>query len=139
MKKILILMLIGNLCFGQQTKRKLVWEEKFNGNSLNDKNWNVELGDGSPNCGWGNSERQIYTNENHSLVKGKLVITAKKEAEKYTSTRITTKGKREFQYGYFEARAKLPVGHGIWPAFWMLGSNIDEAGWPKCGEIDILE
>ena len=78
-------------------------------------------------------------NENHKFAKGKLVITAKKEGDKYTSTRITTKSKKEFQYGRFEARAKLPVGHGIWPAFWMLGSNISEVGWPKCGEIDILE
>ena len=57
----------------------------------------------------------------------------------YTSTRITTKNKFEFQYGRIEARAKLSVGKGVWPAFWMLGSNIDEVGWPKCGEIDILE
>jgi beta-glucanase (GH16 family) len=73
---------------------------------------NIELGDGCPNCGWGNNERQLYTNENHKIVNGNLVITAKKEGEKYTSTR-TTKTKKEFQYGYFEARAKLPIGHGI--------------------------
>jgi beta-glucanase (GH16 family) len=57
----------------------------------------------------------------------------------YTSTRITTAGKQEFQYGRMEARAKIPTGKGIWPAFWMLGSNINKVGWPKCGEIDILE
>jgi len=62
-----------------------------------------------------------------------------KEKETYTSTRITSAGKKEFQYGRIEARAKLPVGEGIWPAFWMLGSNINNVGWPKCGEIDILE
>jgi beta-glucanase (GH16 family) len=139
MKKILILLLIGNLCLAQQTKRKLVWEENFNGKTLNKENWNIEIGDGCPNCGWGNHERQLYTDENHKLSKGKLVITAKKEGEKYTSTRITTKSKKEFKYGRFEARAKLPVGYGIWPAFWMLGSNISEVGWPKSGEIDILE
>jgi beta-glucanase (GH16 family) len=139
MKKILILLLIGNFCLAQQTKRKLVWEENFNGKTLNKENWNIEIGDGCPNCGWGNNERQLYTDENHKLSKGKLVITAKKEGNKYTSTRITTKSKKEFQYGRFEARAKLPVGHGIWPAFWMLGSNISEVGWPKSGEIDILE
>ena len=139
MKKILILLLIGNLCLAQQTKRKLVWEENFNGKILSKENWNIELGDGCPNCGWGNNERQLYTDENHKLAKGKLVITAKKDGNKYTSTRITTKSKKEFKYGRFEARAKLPIGYGIWPAFWMLGSNISEVGWPKSGEIDILE
>jgi beta-glucanase (GH16 family) len=139
MKKILILLFIGNFCLAQQAKRKLVWEENFNGKTLNKENWNIELGDGCPNCGWGNNERQLYTDENHKLAKGKLVITAKKEGEKYTSTRITTKSKKEFKYGRFETRAKLPTGYGIWPAFWMLGSNISEVGWPKSGEIDILE
>ena len=139
MKKILILLLIGNFCLAQQIKRELVWEENFNGKTLNKENWNIELGDGCPNCGWGNNERQLYTDKNHKLAKGKLVITAKKEGEKYTSTRITTKSKKEFKYGRFEARAKLPIGYGIWPAFWMLGSNISEVGWPKSGEIDILE
>jgi beta-glucanase (GH16 family) len=139
MNKVIVFLLISQLCIAQQAKRKLVWEEQFSGNKLNEKNWNYELGDGCPNCGWGNNERQLYTKDNHKLIDGKLVITAKKEGEIYTSTRITTKGKKEFQYGRFEARAKLPVGHGIWPAFWMLGSNIDNAKWPLCGEIDILE
>ncbi|WP_369752302.1 family 16 glycosylhydrolase [Flavobacterium sp. WC2409] len=139
MNKFLILLIIGHLGFAQQGKRKLVWEENFSGKSLNEKVWNIELGNGCPNCGWGNNERELYTNENHELINGNLVITAKKEGDKYTSTRITTKDKKEFLYGYFEARAKLPVGQGIWPAFWMLGSNIDEVGWPKSGEIDILE
>jgi beta-glucanase (GH16 family) len=139
MKTLAIVLLIGISCFGQGTKKKLVWEESFNGKQLNEKIWNIELGDGCPNCGWGNNERQIYTNKNHKVVNGNLVISSKKEEEKYTSTRITTKEKKEFQYGYFETRAKLPVGQGVWPAFWMLGSNIDKVGWPLCGEIDILE
>ncbi|WP_026708223.1 glycoside hydrolase family 16 protein [Flavobacterium frigidarium] len=139
MKNILLLLLVSTVSFAQQGNRKLVWEENFNGNVLNDKSWNFELGDGCPNCGWGNDERQLYTKDNHEVAEGTLIITAKKIADNYTSTRITTKGKREFKYGYFESRAKLPVGKGIWPAFWMLGSNIDTVGWPKCGEIDILE
>ncbi|WPR73014.1 glycoside hydrolase family 16 protein [Flavobacterium sp. NG2] len=139
MKSYLFLILITTLSFAQPKSKKLVWEEDFKTKELNNKNWNIELGDGCPNCGWGNNERQLYTNENHTLVNGKLVITAKKEGDKYSSTRITTKGKKEFQYGYIEAKAKLPIGHGIWPAFWMLGANIDQVGWPKCGEIDILE
>lgn len=139
MKKIIALLLIGNLAMAQQTKRKLIWEENFDGKSLNESSWNFEIGNGCPNCGWGNNERQLYTKENHKIVDGNLVITAKKDGDKYTSTRITTKGKKEFKYGRIEARAKVPVGHGIWPAFWMLGSNIDKVGWPKSGEIDILE
>jgi beta-glucanase (GH16 family) len=139
MKKIITLLLIAATGFAQETTRKLVWEENFDGKALDEKNWNFEMGDGCPNCGWGNNERQLYTKDNHKIADGKLTITARKEGEKYTSTRITTKGKKEFQYGRMEARAKLPVGHGIWPAFWMLGSNISSVGWPKCGEIDILE
>jgi beta-glucanase (GH16 family) len=143
MKKILIFLLAANFSFAQQTTRKLVWEDNFDGKTLNEQNWNYELGDGCPNCGWGNNERQLYTKENHELADGKLVITAKrdetKDGVKYTSTRITTAGKQEFQYGRIEARAQLPVGYGIWPAFWMLGSNIGSVGWPKSGEVDILE
>lgn len=119
---------------------KLIWEENFGGNELNMDSWNFELNDGCPKlCGWGNNELQLYTRKNHFLKDGMLIITAKKEDSIYTSTRITTKKKVEIKYGKIEIRAKLPVGKGLWPAFWMLGSNIDEAGWPLCGEIDILE
>ncbi len=121
-------------------ERKLLWEENFDGPILNEKSWNFERGDGCPNlCGWGNAEKQIYTNKNHHLKDGYLTINILKEGANYTSTRITTKGKRQFKYGYIETRAKLPVGKGIWPAFWMLGKNIKKVGWPTCGEIDILE
>ncbi|NJB85864.1 beta-glucanase (GH16 family) [Lewinella marina] len=120
--------------------RELVWSDEFNGEALDTTAWNYELGDGCPNlCGWGNAERQHYTRDNHRLEDGHLVITARKEGEGYTSTRITTKNKHAFQYGRIETRAKLPVGEGLWPAFWMLGKNIDSVGWPRCGEIDILE
>ena len=136
MNKFLIILFVSTLSLAQPKGKKLVWEEQFDAKTLDLKNWNIELGDGCPNCGWGNNERQLYTVENQKLKDGFLVITAKKEGAKYTSSRITTK---ELQYGYFEARAKLPVGSGIWPAFWMLGANIDKVGWPKCGEIDILE
>ncbi len=120
--------------------QKLVWEENFNGDILNETIWNYELGDGCPNlCGWGNNELQLYTKTNHYIKDGKLIITAKKQDSVYTSTRITTKAKKEFQYGKIEFRAKLPIGKGLWSAFWMLGSNISDVGWPTCGEIDILE
>jgi beta-glucanase (GH16 family) len=127
-------------CLAQQQQRKLVWQEDFNGGKLNENNWNFELGDGCPNvCGWGNNEKQVYTKNNHALRDGNLIITIKKDDNNYTSTRITTAGKKEFQYGRMEVRAKIPIGKGIWPAFWMLGSNIKKVGWPLCGEIDILE
>lgn len=142
MKKILwIAVFAVNVCAAQSVKRKLVWEENFKGKTLNESVWNYEMGDGCPNiCGWGNNERQLYTKTNHTVKNGNLTVEARKEADgKYTSTRITTKGKKEFKYGRIECRAQLPKGQGLWPAFWMLGSNISEVGWPKSGEIDILE
>lgn len=140
MTKYIALALISFASFAQPKERKLVWQEEFNGSVLNEKVWNFEIGDGCPNiCGWGNNEKQIYTKDNHALKDGHLVISVKKDGDRYTSTRITTAAKKEFQYGRMEVRAKLPVGKGIWPAFWMLGSNISKVGWPKCGEIDILE
>lgn len=118
----------------------IIFEEDFNGTSINEVHWNYELGDGCPNkCGWGNNERQKYTKSNARVQDGKLIITATKEGENYFSSRLTTKDKIEFQYGTVEARAKLPTGTGIWPAFWMLGADITEKGWPLCGEIDIME
>ena len=140
MNKVVLLVLICSFSYAQEAKRKLVWEENFNKKEINEKFWNFELGDGCPNsCGFGNNERQIYTKINHEIKDGNLVIEARKERNKYTSTKITTKGKKEFKYGRIEASAKLAVGQGIWPAFWMLGANIDEVQWPKSGEIDILE
>ncbi|GGB80511.1 hypothetical protein GCM10007424_20770 [Flavobacterium suaedae] len=139
----LVSILLTTIVSAQMQKSKkgeLVWEENFDGNALNEAIWNYELGDGCPDiCGWGNNERQLYTTENHTVENGMLTITVKKDGDKYTSTRITTAGKKEFKYGYIEARAKIPTGHGIWPAFWMLGSNIKQVGWPMAGEIDILE
>lgn len=140
MKKLLLLLFFCQFSFAQNDKLRLVWEEDFNKKKINESNWNFELGDGCPDlCGWGNNERQIYTKNNHQIQSGNLIIEAKKEGNQYTSTKITTKGKKEFLYGRIETRAKLPVGHGLWPAFWMLGTNIDEVKWPKAGEIDIIE
>ena len=131
----LILLLIG--C---PSPPHVLWSEEFDGARLSEASWNVELGDGCPQlCGWGNNEAQVYTRTNHRVEEGKLVITARKEGAGYTSTRITTREKVAFQYGRLEARAKLPRGKGLWPAIWLLGSNIGEVGWPRCGEIDIME
>lgn len=121
-------------------QEQLVFQEEFNGNSLDTAVWNYQLGDGCPDlCGWGNNEPQLYTKENATVANGYLKITAKYDGKNYTSSRLTTKGKREFKYGIVEVRAKLPVGNGLWPAIWMLGNDIDSNPWPNCGEIDIME
>lgn len=121
----------------------LVWSDEFEGPDINMDNWTFELGDGCPNiCGWGNNELQHYTDteDNARIVDGKLIITAiKGGAQNYTSARMITKDKQEFKFGRIDIRAKMPEGQGIWPAIWMLGENINEIGWPKCGEIDIME
>ena len=140
MIKYLPLLLVTINCLAQQNDKKLVWQEDFNNAALDENIWNFELGNGCPNiCGWGNNEKQIYTKTNNLIKDGYLIITVKSEGDAYTSTRITTANKKEFQYGRIEVRAKIPTGKGIWPAFWMLGSNISKVGWPKSGEIDILE
>jgi beta-glucanase (GH16 family) len=116
---------------------KLVWSDEFNGKTLDPKNWKHETG----SHGWGNNELETYTNnpENASLHNGNLVIKALKTADGYTSARIKTQGLRSWKYGKVAARMRLPYGQGIWPAFWMMGDNISEVGWPKGGEIDIME
>jgi hypothetical protein len=116
----------------------LVWQDEFSANALNSNDWTFETG----GHGWGNNEKQFYRNENVSFQDGHLIITAKREAfsgSEYTSSRIITKGKKEFKYGRIDIRALLPEGQGIWPALWMLGSNFSDVGWPKSGEIDIME
>ncbi|MCH9661717.1 MAG: glycoside hydrolase family 16 protein [Bacteroidetes bacterium] len=139
MKFIHIISILVVLCSCNQTP-EVIFEDHFDGASLNEKYWNYELGDGCPNlCGWGNNERQLYTQENLKLQDGKMIITAQLKDSTYTSSRITTKNKVEFQYGTIEVRAKLPRGHGLWPAIWMLGNDIDTNPWPGCGEIDIME
>ena len=124
----------------QAQERKLVWADEFNDAELNLANWSIIQGDGCPQlCGWGNDELQVYTDKNHRLENGMLYIKATKEGDHFTSTRLNTKGKKTFQYGRFEVRAKLAIGKGVWPAFWLLGANIDQVGWPLAGEIDVIE
>lgn len=118
---------------------KLVWADEFDGTSLNENFWNFEIGN---NNGWGNNELQFYKKENTSLKNGYLIIQAKSESagsQNYTSSRLTTQNKFNFKYGRVDIRAVLPRGQGIWPALWMLGKNIPQVSWPKCGEIDIME
>lgn len=119
----------------------LVWSDEFNTAGAPDPaKWGYDLGAG----GWGNAELQYYTNrpENAVVQGGMLKIHALKEnfsGNAYTSARLLSKGKFSFKYGKVEALAKLPAGVGTWPAIWMLGNNISTAGWPNCGEIDIME
>lgn len=126
------------------------WSEDFQSESLDLNTWSYEIGTGD--WGWGNNEQQYYTDraENIYIKDGYLHIRASLETDataieskfsgkKYTSARIVTKGKFDFTYGTIEARIALPAGKGIWPAFWMLGSNIDDVSWPTCGEVDIIE
>jgi len=121
----------------------LVWSEEFDTAGAPDASkWGYDLGTGSG--GWGNNEQQYYTNrtENVNISNGTLKITARKESfsgSAYTSTRMLTKDKFSVKYGKIEASIKIPAGGGTWPAFWMLGNNIASAGWPACGEIDIME
>lgn len=118
--------------------KTLVWRDEFNGTELDPSAWTFEIGA----SGWGNNELQYYRPENTFFSAGNLIIEARKEnfsSAPYTSSRIITKGKKEFKYGRIDIRAALPQGQGIWPALWMLGGNIDAVNWPSCGEIDIME
>jgi beta-glucanase (GH16 family) len=140
-----IILLFLALSFTATAQYSLVWSDEFNGNALDGAKWAYEIGDGCPNlCGWGNNESQYYTSSpnNVKVDTGYLHIIAKEEqyqGSNYTSGRIKTQGRYDFQYGKIEARIKMPVGQGIWPAFWMLGTNITAVSWPQCGEIDIME
>ncbi|MBN2532738.1 MAG: family 16 glycosylhydrolase [Spirochaetales bacterium] len=116
----------------------LVWSDEFE-NTIG-PDWVFETGNGDG--GWGNNELEYYRQENAYISNGQLVIEAKQENYggcNYTSARMKTQGKKSWCYGRIEARIKLPMGQGIWPAFWMLGDNITSVNWPACGEIDIME
>ena len=156
----LIVLLVSHLSFGatvnlhsrdetaDNSSWTLVWSDEFdgpNGSGVDAQKWVMETGGG----GWGNNELEYYTNrtQNAYLENGALVIKAVSErytgpdgvTRNYTSARLKTQGKFAQAYGRFEARIKIPYGQGIWPAFWMLGSDIGQVGWPKCGEIDVME
>jgi beta-glucanase (GH16 family) len=130
------------------TQWNIVWSDEFNqpdGSSPNPVKWDYDIGGG----GYGNNELESYTSRtnNARIQDGQLVIEADQETytgtdnimRNYTSARMKTQGKWSWTYGRIEARIKIPRGQGIWPAFWALGTDIGSAGWPTCGEIDIME
>jgi beta-glucanase (GH16 family) len=128
---------------------RLVWQDEFDGAAgtpPDPSRWGYELGDGSAYGipGWGNDELQHYTEstENAALDgDGNLAITARDDGDGdgYTSARLLTRNSFTFTYGRIETRVRVPRGPGLWPAAWTLGANIAEAGWPECGEIDVME
>ena len=141
LKTICILLILLTGC--NQDKNlpwELVWSDEFDYTGLPDASkWGYEVGFIR------NNELQYYTSarpENAVVDNGNLILTGRKElfgSANYTSASITTDGKHSWTYGKVEARMKLPKGQGMWPAFWMLGQNIHQVGWPRCGEIDIME
>ncbi len=134
------------------TTDSLTWQDEFDGPSgttFDHAKWTADTGGG----GFGNQELEFYTTDTANVQldgQGHLVITARAEPEtttkqcwygrcRYTSTRLKTQGLFTQRYGRFEVRMKIPRGQGVWPAFWMLGSDIETVGWPTCGEIDVME
>lgn len=122
----------------------VVWSDEFNGTSVDTNNWSFEIGNGDD--GWGNKELEYYTNrtDNAYVSNGSLHIVAKREnyaGYQFTSARLKTQNKQIFKYGRVESRIKFTnsMQDALWPAFWMLGNNIGDVGWPKCGELDIME
>ncbi len=130
-------------CSEDESGWELVWEEQFNGEAgqpLNRERWTYDIG-----TGWGNAQLEYDTDRTENVStdgNGNLAIVAREETyegQPYTSGRINTSQSFSQRQGRFEARIRLPRGQGIWPAFWLLGSNFGTVGWPECGEIDILE
>ena len=139
---------------GTTNTKTLLWSDEFNGvagSAPSSANWTADSGNGCDNpagCGWGNGEAEAYAAcANKADGAGSMIITASTTAgdasctssNAWTSGKFTSYGMKTFTYGYFEARLKMPVGGGTWPAFWALGSNINTVSWPECGELDIVE
>ncbi|MDY7224753.1 family 16 glycosylhydrolase [Hyalangium rubrum] len=117
---------------------KQIWSDEFNGTSVDASNWSYVT-----NIHVNNEQQQYTTSSNNVQVNnGTLKLIARRETNNgypFTSGRLESAGKREFRHGAVEARLKMPVGPGLWPAFWMLGNDINTIGWPACGELDIME
>ena len=138
----LVLAVLGIATAHAQTyKTTPVWADEFDGTAVNAANWAFDTGN---NGGWGNHEWENYQVANATVGGGVLAITARKEflngSWQYTSARMKTRNLQDFRFGKIEARIMMPLGQGLWPGFWMLGSNESAARpWPMCGEIDIME
>jgi beta-glucanase (GH16 family) len=142
---------LGGCQFLTAEELELVWSDEFDGTVVDVTKWSYDLGDGCQLgenlCGWGNNELQYYTEreENAKVQDGILTITARMEdplylgEHQYTSARMVTKGKGDWTYGRMDIRARMPVGQGLWAAIWMLPTDNVYGGWPKSGEIDIME
>jgi beta-glucanase (GH16 family) len=134
----------------------LEWSDEFDGKAgapVDDRVWSYDTGDGcaSSNCGWGNQERESYSSSGENIAldgQGHLAIVARRATPgltcyygpcRYTSAKIKTQGKALARPGRVEARIRLPAGQGLWPAFWLLGSNLGTVPWPQCGELDVME
>ncbi len=130
---------------------QLVWQDEFDGDEIDPAKWSFDIGDGCDRgqglCGWGNNELQYYTDStrNAYVSDGRLVIKAIKESPlfkgeyEYTSARMVTKNKGDWKFGRIDARARMPIGKGLWPAVWMLPTDTIYGIWPASGEIDIME
>lgn len=129
---------------------QLVWSDEFDGDAIDSTKWSFDLGNGceisTDLCGWGNNELEYYTNRraNAMVSDGSLIIRAIREfpeyeGSDYTSARMVTRNKGDWKYGRIDVRAKMPIGQGLWPAIWMLPTDTVYGGWPRSGEIDIME
>jgi len=148
MSFLLVTVLVISSCATDDTQTvarftELVWQDEFDKEGApNPANWNFDIGTGVN--GWGNNELQYYTDrtENVTIQNGVLLITAQEEqfeGASYTSAKLLTRDIFEQAYGRYEARIRVPEGSGLWPAFWLLGADCEEVGWPLCGEIDVME
>ncbi|MFY0592171.1 glycoside hydrolase family 16 protein [Roseivirga sp.] len=149
MKSVLSFVLLSCLIFLSiscaEKKWELVWQDEFNQEVLDGSKWTTYVGDGCPQlCGFGNNELQHYSNrpKNVRIEEGKLIVEAHNDSlgkRAYSSAKLVTKNKASWKYGRFEVKAKVPSGKGNWPAIWMLPNQNKYGGWPKSGEIDIME
>lgn len=137
--------LVFSVLFFASNAQELVWYDEFEGRELDPLKWKAIVGNGCPElCGFGNQELQYYTNDpdNVKVENGLLIITAlkqKKDDNEYTSAKLVSQGKAAWKYGRIEVKARIPKGRGNWPAIWMLPDNDKYGGWPRSGEIDIME
>ena len=140
MKALGIIVTVLLISFQSSAQWVMIWNDEFDNSTLDNSKWVNDVGGN----GWGNNEAQYYTagNANLTIANGEARFTAKDEqlgTNEYTSSKIISKNLFDIKYGKIEGRMKMPMGKGLWPAFWMLGSNIDAVSWPQCGEIDIME